>query len=100
MNVTIRNVRFRQQNRIGWRVQGQFAVGNLVAHHAQRATQDAVRWKRHGSKLIVLQTNTDSADDNLGRRLPDRVADGLEERCSLGLACGQAIQGDDHIVIG
>ena len=51
-------------------------IGNFVAQNAQRAIQDAVRWKRHGANIIVAQTNGDSADDNLGRRLPDRVADG------------------------
>jgi hypothetical protein len=94
VDVAIRNIRFRQQNRIGWRVQGQFEVGNLVTQHAQRAIQEAVRWKRLGAKIIVVLTNTDFADDNLGRRLPNCGADGFEERCSLRLARGEAYRQD------
>ena len=43
--------------------------------------------------------DADSADDNLGRRLSDGVADGFKEHCSLSLARGEAVEGDDHIVI-
>jgi hypothetical protein len=37
-------------------------------------------------RIIVEQTNTDSAEDNLGRRLSDHPTDGFEERCRLGFA--------------